>query len=121
MRLGPLPGRPELTCSTLLSASSPVMTSTFSSRHLRAVALVYAAADSARDSEMLPTTQDQLLLGEGCRAQQPDDVSARGTHHPRVLRPPWGPLHRGRWETAEGRWRHCPRTGRRVLAAPQPP
>lgn len=29
-----------LTCNTLLSASSPVMTSTFSNKHFRAVALV---------------------------------------------------------------------------------
>lgn len=33
-------GRARLTCSTLLSASSPVITSTFSSKHFRAVALV---------------------------------------------------------------------------------
>lgn len=43
----------SLTCKTLLSASSPVRTSTFSRMHFLAVALVYAAADSSRDSVTL--------------------------------------------------------------------
>ncbi len=43
----------HLTCKTLLSDSSPVRTSTFSRMHFLAVALVYAAADSSRDSVTL--------------------------------------------------------------------
>lgn len=39
------------TCKTLLSDSSPVLTSTFSKMHFLAVALVYAAADSSKDSD----------------------------------------------------------------------
>lgn len=41
------------TCKTLLSDSSPVLTSTFSKMHFLAVALVYAAADSSNDSDTL--------------------------------------------------------------------
>lgn len=41
------------TCKTLLSDSSPVLTSTFSKMHFLAVALVYAAADSSKDSDTL--------------------------------------------------------------------
>lgn len=44
-----------LTCKTLLSDSSPVLTSTFSKMHFLAVALVYAAADSSKDSVTLFT------------------------------------------------------------------
>lgn len=43
----------SLTCKTLLSDSSPVLTSTFSKMHFLAVALVYAAADSSKDSDTL--------------------------------------------------------------------
>ena len=43
------------TCKTLLSDSSPVLTSTFSKMHFLAVALVYAAADSSKDSDTLFT------------------------------------------------------------------
>ena len=45
------------TCKTLLSDSSPVLTSTFSKMHFLAVALVYAAADSSKDSETLFTAE----------------------------------------------------------------
>lgn len=44
---------PFHTCKTLLSDSSPVLTSTFSKMHFLAVALVYAAADSSKDSDTL--------------------------------------------------------------------
>lgn len=45
----------SFTCKTLLSDSSPVFTSTFSKMHFLAVALVYAAADSSKDSDTLFT------------------------------------------------------------------
>ena len=48
---------PPSTCKTLLSDSSPVLTSTFSKMHFLAVALVYAAADSSKDSETLFTAE----------------------------------------------------------------
>lgn len=48
------------TCKTLLSDSSPVLTSTFSKMHFLAVALVYAAADSSKDSDTTLTGETQM-------------------------------------------------------------
>lgn len=71
----------SFTCKTLLSDSSPVFTSTFSKMHFLAVALVYAAADSSKDS-------DTLFTGEIKHKHITDPLATQKQCYCRVIKEP---------------------------------